>query len=303
MKKLILFVIICLLIASVNVSAQPSICDSKIGISKTIFGEAGLNIVEDVNKDGYINRAEMAKIVYLLSDGGQYSLKEFGSYYNNNFNDVDENYWAYEYIESLRKAAIFSGDGNGNFNPEKPCKYIDFIKTVIFISGYSAYYNAKGYGETYYEKCYKVAQKMNLTLNEFTIDRYLTLDDVYLILFDMLFVPQICDVGFGFTTYDVYESSYNLLKLNYGIEMNLGYFNKNGENSFLSSDGGMIFNGEVFNDQKFQNGYAICFYKANYGMAETDIVLCVSVPQELYQECIEKYDKYKVESIRYDKYK
>lgn len=36
------------------------------------------------------------------------------------FNDVDEKHWAYKYIKQLKELGIVQGDGNGNFNPDKP---------------------------------------------------------------------------------------------------------------------------------------------------------------------------------------
>jgi len=38
----------------------------------------------------------------------------------NVFNDVNEKHWAYKYIKQLKELGIVAGDGNGNFNPDKP---------------------------------------------------------------------------------------------------------------------------------------------------------------------------------------
>ncbi len=302
MRKLLCFLAIMLLVLNAfNVNAD-SMIDNKQVLAEKIFGKEGLNICTYSHGEDFITRAEMARIMYNISDGGKYVLYEFkDNPRNEEFKDVDETHWAYKYIETLRLEGVFNGDGNGNFNPDEPCKYVDFVKTAVFVTGYSAYYGTKGYGDTYFEKCYKSAQQMSISFSDFTIDSYITANDVYILLFDMLFVPQIRNVGFTHP-YAVYETSYNLLKLNYEIKMNLWYFKKNDENLYLSSDGALNFKGMVCNDGKFENGYAICFYKTNEQTLENDIVLCVSISEKLYQSCVEKYDKYKIESVEYDKY-
>ena len=254
MRKFFAFLTVMLLILNFFTVNADSAIDSREVLAESVFGKNGFNIGINSQGEDVITRAEMAKIMYNISNGGKDILNEVVEKPRyEKFNDVGETHWAYEYIEALRSEGIFNGDGDGNFKPDQPCKYVDFVKTAISVTGYSVLYNSKGFGDTYFEKCYKIAQKMNINLSDFTVDGYVTANDVYLILFDMLFVPQIREVSYAYPS-AFYATSYNLLKLKYGIEVYLGYFNKNDENLYLLSDSGLNFTGTVCNDEKFESG-------------------------------------------------
>jgi fibronectin type 3 domain-containing protein len=59
----------------------------------------------------YITRAEVAKIIALT---GNYSLGVSGK----SFQDVSESYWAYQYIEAIKRNGIINGYPDGTFRPE-----------------------------------------------------------------------------------------------------------------------------------------------------------------------------------------
>ena len=51
------------------------------------------------------------------------------------FGDVARDYWAADYIKSLKESGIISGDENGNFNPENDITREEFIKMLVLAAG------------------------------------------------------------------------------------------------------------------------------------------------------------------------
>lgn len=51
------------------------------------------------------------------------------------FGDVSRDYWAANYIASLKKDGVVSGDENGNFNPESEITREEFIKMLVIAAG------------------------------------------------------------------------------------------------------------------------------------------------------------------------
>lgn len=74
-----------------------------------------------------ITRAELCKIVVKA-----FCLKNATSNINE-FNDVDNSHWAYEYINITKNNNYIIGDGDGNFRPDDNISYLEVI--TIFVRG------------------------------------------------------------------------------------------------------------------------------------------------------------------------
>ncbi len=140
--------------------------------------------------DETITRAEFAAMVVRLMDTSVYKITE-----EQVFDDVDEDHWAFEYVNAGYSIGYFSGDGNGNFNPDVKISYSEIVKTVVTILGYRPLAEAKGGYPTGY---IKVANDIDL-LDGLSMgaDTYVTRGDVALILYNALDLPKLGQTAFG----------------------------------------------------------------------------------------------------------
>lgn len=121
-----------------------------IGFFHTSSGES----TTDVNTDGFDWRrfflgseSDDLKLIYpKTAESGE---EETAS--NSAWADVDEGYWAYMYLLSMKEQGIISGYGDNTFKPESTVTYNEAIKIILTICGY------KQYAETYggYPEGYK----------------------------------------------------------------------------------------------------------------------------------------------------
>lgn len=148
--------------------------------------------------DETITRAEFAAMVVRLMDTSVYSITE-----EQVFDDVDEDHWAFEYVNTGYSIGYFSGDGAGNFNPDVKITYSEIIKTVVTILGYRPLAEAKGGYPTGY---IKVANDIDL-LDGLSMgaETYVTRGDVALILYNALSLPKLQQTAFGSDSVDYKE--------------------------------------------------------------------------------------------------
>lgn len=115
-----------------------------------------------IRKESYVTRASFCKMISVFFD-----IEELDST-KASFNDVDEDYWAYKYIMSMKSNGIVNGVGNNLFNPNGEIKYQDTVKMIIIAMGYDK--EAKilgGYPKGYLELGKKLGIISNDKSNEF----------------------------------------------------------------------------------------------------------------------------------------
>lgn len=90
--------------------------------------------------EGSVTRAQMAKMIYIIVNGGVDSdeLEASGEY----FTDVEADHWAAGYIESCVDSGLISGYGDGTFGPSDTVTGIQAAKLVLIAIGYDAEYSS-----------------------------------------------------------------------------------------------------------------------------------------------------------------
>lgn len=194
LKKLIsLLVVLVLALQSVSAFAFSDTDDTDYEQAVNVLSE--LDIVGGYDDKTYrpaetITRAEFAAMVVRLVDTSVYKITE-----EQIFDDVDEDHWAFEYVNAGYSIGYFSGNGNGNFNPDVKISYSEIIKTIVTILGYRPLAEAKGGYPTGY---IKVAGDIDL-LDGISMgaDTYVSRGDVALILYNALDLPKLEQTAFG----------------------------------------------------------------------------------------------------------
>ena len=125
---------------------------------------------EDTNTDGFDwhkfflgSDSDDLKLIYpKTADENGENGEEAVS--NGPWNDVEEDYWAYLYLLSMKEQGIISGYGDNTFKPENTVTYNEAIKIILTICGY------KQYAETYggYPEGYKKLAADNKLYNGVT---------------------------------------------------------------------------------------------------------------------------------------
>ena len=85
---------------------------------------------EELHPESFVTRAELCAVAVKLLQKEDLPVTE-GSV----FKDVPNNYWAARYIKDLYSAGIISGEEDGFFKPENPCKYSIAVKAMVGILG------------------------------------------------------------------------------------------------------------------------------------------------------------------------
>jgi len=88
--------------------------------------------------NGYITRAEMAKIICAADGLGARAQTDTA------FLDVPESHWASGYIAAADKLGFLSGNGDGTFSPENNVTYEQAVKMAMSLLGYDAAAEEKG---------------------------------------------------------------------------------------------------------------------------------------------------------------
>ena len=84
-----------------------------------------------------ITRAEFVKMMCV-------AFELSGAYGTLNFNDIDNQHWAYNYILTAFSKKIVNGKGNGRFSPEDKVTFQEAAKMLVCIKGWESNANQQG---------------------------------------------------------------------------------------------------------------------------------------------------------------
>src|SRR5699024_1881133 len=86
--------------------------------------------------DATITRAEAAKMIYTIWNGGNDDASAFVG--TSNFSDVYSGHWAEGYINFCYANGIIAGIGNNKFAPEDNVTGTELAKMLLICMGYQA---------------------------------------------------------------------------------------------------------------------------------------------------------------------
>ena len=185
MKK-IMSILLCL-------TMMISVCYAEV--SENIIKEiSGFGIIvgdenQDLNLEGAVTRAQMAKIVMTMLGN-----RETGAF-DTVFADVKSTYWASGYIDMAQKFGIIHGIGDGTFLPENPVTNEQAVKMVMCALGYEPLCHSRG---TYPFSYMQVASQVGL-LNNLNLlgSAEAKRGDIMVLIHNALDIPLIKQSGFG----------------------------------------------------------------------------------------------------------
>ncbi len=133
MKKIISFILIVLMTASMVVSAGFSDVKSSSQYYDAIVSLSEKGVITGFEDGSFrpndsVTRAQMAAMIIRAAD-----LQT--SYEQSIYNDVRNDHWARGYIMAATNAGIINGMGNGIFDPEGKVTYSQAIKMVVCMIG------------------------------------------------------------------------------------------------------------------------------------------------------------------------
>jgi len=193
-KKITAFILSALLLLQLTPSLAFSDTDeTQYEQAVNVLSELGIT---DGYKDktfrpeGDITRAEFAAMVVRLLDTSLYTIPE-----EQIFSDVDDDHWAFEFVNAGFHIGYFSGYGDGIFAPEEKITFSEVVKTVVTILGYKPLAEAKGSYPTGY---IMIANEKDL-LDGLSLgnDEYVTRGDVAILLYNSLNQPKLEQTVFG----------------------------------------------------------------------------------------------------------
>lgn len=89
-----------------------------------------------LDPDGYLTRAQAAKLVYVARTGFDDNADKYKKIGFTLFADVPENYWGTGYINYLVLKGYAAGKGNGKFDPDGLITGIEYMKILLAALGY-----------------------------------------------------------------------------------------------------------------------------------------------------------------------
>lgn len=122
----------------------------------------------DMKSETNITRAEMAAVILRMMN-----IEELTEY-KGEFEDVTENHWAANVIQTAYENSIISGMGDGTFAPDKDVTYEQAVKMVLCAVNYGAYAeDAGGYPMGYIKQADKldISEMAEGTIGESVIRR------------------------------------------------------------------------------------------------------------------------------------
>ncbi len=85
-----------------------------------------------------VTRAEMAKMIYTLYNGGQTDASFWETSIQNPFVDMGNAEWAIGYVNFCYANGIIAGKGYGVFDPNAPVTVVEAAKMMLTVAGYQA---------------------------------------------------------------------------------------------------------------------------------------------------------------------
>jgi len=191
MKKFICFICIIATLFSITVSASPVLTEKAM---KDLY-EYGImtgNENGDLRLEENVSRAEFSKMICAAL--GFKNTKTAQLFVVEDFLDVNENHWAYGYIQIARGLALIEGIGKGYFNPDGNIKIQDAVKITVAALGYETKTKKTSYPEGYLS----IAEEIGLTKkDEFPPEKYATRKEVAYLISNALDIPLNKQTAFG----------------------------------------------------------------------------------------------------------
>ncbi|MBR3933678.1 MAG: S-layer homology domain-containing protein [Clostridia bacterium] len=189
--------VICLIIVLANIFCIPtSAKEIKVtdAIKNDLFNYEIM--IGDENGDlrlkDNITRAEFCKMICVTQ-----GFKDGETLKNTvveNFYDVDQNHWAYDYIQTARGLGLIEGVGNGYFNPDESITVQDSIKIIVTTLGYKPKAEKEGYPNGYIN----IAEEIGLINKaDFVLNNYATREEVAYLIYTSLDIPLLFQTAFG----------------------------------------------------------------------------------------------------------
>ncbi|MCD8179968.1 MAG: S-layer homology domain-containing protein [Firmicutes bacterium] len=94
--------------------------------------------------DETITRAEAVKIVAAMRGANDENVESLAQDNDTAFSDVDEDYWAYDYIMYAEETEIINGFGDGTFRPDENVTTDQMIKMLMQAIGFETYVQGSG---------------------------------------------------------------------------------------------------------------------------------------------------------------
>lgn len=151
--------------------------------------------------DNTITRAEAVKILTAAVGLDDNAVEEYRGD-ENKFSDIDENYWAADYIKAGALNGIIEGFDDGTFRPDDNVTVEQLLTMIVSMVGYKTYAQAQGgYPQGYikYGKSFGIADKLRLNGSDY--QRYATRGEILEMIASSLTIP-LCVV-------DSYEVAWN----------------------------------------------------------------------------------------------
>ncbi len=130
MRRVIAFLLSMVLILSVSTAV---FAESKEEIAAKELEKYEILDTKDylgkISTDGYVTRAEMAKMLVLML-----GLSPSDAVVN--FSDVPSEHWAHRFISRAAAFGIVNGMGDGTFSPDENITYQQAIKMIVCALGY-----------------------------------------------------------------------------------------------------------------------------------------------------------------------
>ena len=159
MKKRITSIVLVLMLCIQSTAfASFNDIDSSADYAKAVEILNTLNILSGkgdgiFDPDGYVTRAEMAKISTVIAD---LDVQDSDS---SLFSDMEEGDWANGYVNTVALKGIITGYPDGTFQPERNLTYAEAITIVLRLLGYGTKELGNNYPKAYLQK----AKDLSLT--------------------------------------------------------------------------------------------------------------------------------------------
>lgn len=196
MKKILILLISAVITISASVNAFAYTDMSSTYETKILESLGIMNGDSDgsFNPERTITRAEAAKMIAQLSVGAS-SLHDTLANYGLTgkqlaFSDIPENHWAYESILWTSSMGIMNGFDDGTFRPNDKVTYVQLIKMLDTILGYTTYAELNG---GYPDGYILYARKIGLLsgISSFSNDDYVTRGDAAKLMGAALDIPVV----------------------------------------------------------------------------------------------------------------
>ena len=206
--------------------------------------------------DKTITRAEMAKMIYTIRNGGNDNADAYESL-STSFTDVYDGYWAEGYIKYCQVNGIIDGKSATSFDPEGQVTVVETAKMALVLMGYKADANrANLVGAGWDSRTLALATDNSLLENvNGAIAAPITRDEAAQLLYNTVntkcvlwsndketFIDDTYTVGTG---RDSYDKPYTVGTKYLGLQEWIGTFVGNDKTGATNKDGYIVVNGAI----------------------------------------------------------